>query len=548
MPARNRLISSSPAASPPPPIPTGKGSRSAVDPALSEYIDKSIHIPELTLPEHVHSIKPLDIDYQLLISMDDDNDSISRLSTSARGLGIFRIFGHGISSEELRSTLVDSEQIFGLPVKCCTNYGDHEKFVWCDDDKEFIEKGKIVLGEQKFQIFRQNMENVAIKLKAIAEELAKVIAPSAINQSPEQVQLGESTMSIYRYHRANIIDRIPSLVEEKCQESCQYTLKLHLLLESGEFCLQSESHSSSFGASNDTIVVTMGKELEEWRDRELKSAGGELLFRPYLQTNHPSFSIEQKWSSCNLNGIQNDSNKRISVVDQILILLLAIFGLPVKCCTNYGDHEKFVWCDDDKEFIEKGKIVLGEQKYQIFRQNMENVAIKLKAIAEELAKVIAPSAVNQSPEQVQLGESTMSIFRYHRANIIDRIPSLVEEKCQESCQYALKLHLLLESGEFCLQSESHSSSFGASNDTIVVTMGKELEEWRERELNSAGGELLFMPYLQTNHPSFSIEQKWSSCNLNGIQNDSNKRISVADQILILLLAVLLYNTFTFVYS
>lgn len=153
MPARNRLISSSPAAPQPPPIPTGKGSRSAVDPVLSDYIHKSIHIPELTLPEHVHSLKPLDIDYQLLISMDDD-DSMSRLLTSARGLGIFRIIGHGISSDELRSILVDCEQIFGLPIECCTNYGDHEKFVWCDDDKEFMEKGKFVLGEQKFQIFR----------------------------------------------------------------------------------------------------------------------------------------------------------------------------------------------------------------------------------------------------------------------------------------------------------------------------------------------------------------------------------------------------------
>ncbi|KAL2541228.1 2-oxoglutarate (2OG) and Fe(II)-dependent oxygenase superfamily protein [Abeliophyllum distichum] len=106
------------------------------------------------------------------------------------------------------------------------------------------------------------MENVASKLKAISQELAKVIAQSTIIQSREQIQLGESTTSIYRYHRANIIDRIPSLIEETCQESCQYALKLHLLLESGEFCLQSDSNSSSFGASNDTIVVTMGKELE----------------------------------------------------------------------------------------------------------------------------------------------------------------------------------------------------------------------------------------------------------------------------------------------
>ncbi|KAL2541222.1 2-oxoglutarate (2OG) and Fe(II)-dependent oxygenase superfamily protein [Abeliophyllum distichum] len=155
MPTRNRLISSSPAVPPPlpPPIPTGKGSRSAANPILSKYIDKSIQIPELSLSEHVHSLKLHDIDYQLFISM-NHGDSVSQLLRSARESGTFRIIGHGISSEELRSILVNHEQIFGLPIKCCTNYGDHERFMWCDADKEFMEKGKNVLGEQNFHIFR----------------------------------------------------------------------------------------------------------------------------------------------------------------------------------------------------------------------------------------------------------------------------------------------------------------------------------------------------------------------------------------------------------
>ncbi|KAL0294837.1 UNVERIFIED_CONTAM: hypothetical protein Sradi_6865700 [Sesamum radiatum] len=69
LPQKSGLIfSPSPAAPPPSPIPTGKGSRSAADEILSEYIDKSIQIPELRLPRQVqvHQFRPEKISYESL--------------------------------------------------------------------------------------------------------------------------------------------------------------------------------------------------------------------------------------------------------------------------------------------------------------------------------------------------------------------------------------------------------------------------------------------------------------------------------------------------
>ncbi|KAK6129471.1 hypothetical protein DH2020_036784 [Rehmannia glutinosa] len=257
LPHKSRSIFSSSTVAPPPsPIPTAKGSRSAADPVLSEYIDASAQIPELSLPQHVHRFKPEEINYESLASR--ENDSVRRLLRSVREFGVLQIKNHGILTEELRFALANSERIFGLTVECCSSYGDHEKIVWRGDDGQVMEEATAAIGEQNYQIFRQKMGNVAKQLKAIAEELVQVIAPCDVKQFEEPIKLGESTLSIYRYHRANIIDRISSVIGQTRQESGPYALSLHLLLESTEFCWA----NLSFNTGPNTIVVTMGKELE----------------------------------------------------------------------------------------------------------------------------------------------------------------------------------------------------------------------------------------------------------------------------------------------
>lgn len=310
---KSRLIfSPSPAAPPPSPIPTGKGSRSAADQILSEYIDKSIQIPELRLPRQVqvHQFKPEEISYESLQMR--EKDSVRGLMRSVRELGVFKIIDHGISTEELRVALGNSEGIFGLMVECCTRYGDHEKLVWRGDDNQIIEEATAMIGEQKLQVLRQKVEKVARQLEGIAQELSEVIG---------DVQLGESRLSIYSYHPPNIIHPTSSTP----QISAPYAFTLHLLLDPTQLCLQ----DLSFRTTPDTIVVTMGQEIEERSLGEFKSSQGKLLLKPFLHTNRPSFSIEQKWSASNavgdLRNAVGESNKIISLSDQFLILLLVAF-------------------------------------------------------------------------------------------------------------------------------------------------------------------------------------------------------------------------------
>lgn len=109
---------------------------------------------------------------------------------------------------------------------------------------------------------------------------------------------------------------------------------------------------------------------------------------------------------------------------------------------------------------------------------MENASRELEEIAKELVKVIG-SREAEDEESIQFGASKFNIYRYHRANIIDRSSSVFGETILQSGPYALSLHLFLEPSEFCLHSDSGSGlgflSFETKPNTLVVTMGKELE-------------------------------------------------------------------------
>lgn len=139
---RNRKSFSSPSlqALIPPPIPTGKGSRSAANPAFSKYIDETKEIPELILPDYFHRSDPEEINYYELI-LQGDEDSVNRLLRSAADYGFFQLSGHGIISsfseeEELKSTLLENQWVFQLLGKSKWHCSNHEEVVWLPEIAE----------------------------------------------------------------------------------------------------------------------------------------------------------------------------------------------------------------------------------------------------------------------------------------------------------------------------------------------------------------------------------------------------------------------------
>lgn len=148
---------------PPSPIPRAAGSRSAANQILAEFLEKSLHVPELALPEasaiaRDHQV-PI-INLRSIIS--SENDSVNRLLQSAREFGAFRIKCYGISGEELRSLVKEAERVFGILEDRDTGYrrdiggriNNREEIVWVRSGKERMDWAREYIGAELFRSFR----------------------------------------------------------------------------------------------------------------------------------------------------------------------------------------------------------------------------------------------------------------------------------------------------------------------------------------------------------------------------------------------------------
>ncbi|GLT73006.1 hypothetical protein SLA2020_448960 [Shorea laevis] len=115
---------------PPSPIPTATGSRSAANQTFTDYLEHSVRPPNLALQAATRHPIPPDVDLRSLASR--GHEPVDRILQSAMQYGAFRISGHGISGEELRSLVEEAEPVFRNleALNLVERNGNREKIVW----------------------------------------------------------------------------------------------------------------------------------------------------------------------------------------------------------------------------------------------------------------------------------------------------------------------------------------------------------------------------------------------------------------------------------
>ncbi|KAK9920276.1 hypothetical protein M0R45_028834 [Rubus argutus] len=299
----------------PSPIPTGKGSRSAATETFTQFLDKCLQIPDLIAlpPSHLsgtasrHPI-PADVDFRSLSA-----DSIARLLVSAKQLGAFRITGHGISADELRSVVREAESVFGnadQPRRMVERIADREEIAWVRDRKSE--------SDQTYRDFCKNMENVAGKMKAIAEKVSEIFYRNEKQQFERRNEVKDWVVRLYRYNHDQDKEQSHSNISpneitngNRDRECDDHGLCIYLPLEHSQFYIHSEPTSLSFNAGPETLVVTVGKQLEGF-----KCVSGEMIFVPDISRTQASFSLQLKVP---FSSNFRKNSKIISVADQVFI-------------------------------------------------------------------------------------------------------------------------------------------------------------------------------------------------------------------------------------
>ena len=113
-------------------------------------------------------------------------------------------------------------------------------------------------------------------------------------------------------------------------------------------------------------------------------------------------------------------------------------------------------------------------------ENTKIVASKLEAIAKQLSRIMLENARKQSNHKnISSGnkESVLSLYRFNHKNSMEKnqLP-LNDEIENELCDRAfLSLHIPLKHCQIYVQSEEDHFSFDANPETLVVTIGKQIE-------------------------------------------------------------------------
>ncbi|XP_023544633.1 uncharacterized protein LOC111804157 [Cucurbita pepo subsp. pepo] len=310
-------------APPPSPIPTGTGSRSAANETFKQFLEKSIHLPQLSLPESrfISTTNPslAVIDFRSLASP-SGGDATARMLRSANEFGAFRIVNHGISGEEILSVVNEA------------------KSVWEDDDQSWA--GDVGNREVVFQVRRRNdseaSENTVVqaatnrqisekmeKLRSKLEGIEEKISERLWKCMGENMKKGDKKESIFSVYRYNNNHQNPNPCER--ENKTKNMMSLHIPGEHCQFSINSYQQPSSFtfDAAADTIVVTLGEQLVERSLGKLKSARSEMTFVPDLLGSRTSFSIELEVSNRNLVK-KHSHSKIITIYDQILVAFYVI--------------------------------------------------------------------------------------------------------------------------------------------------------------------------------------------------------------------------------
>ncbi|GMI93777.1 downstream target of AGL15-4 [Hibiscus trionum] len=293
----------------PPPSPIASGRRSCVtnDDVLSEFLQHSLRVPDLVLPDKVFPRQnfidnPPKLDFQLLSSM--ETDSLSNILDSIARIGCFQLVNYGIQAECIRSALASAAGIFQLPPEKRSAVtrspeklygfeevhgeedGEGEEFVWCKG--EVLKSAMQTIWPVGYSNFSDKIETLLSEIEKVAEKILGIIRQSFPPRTGYENGMIEgqgaigSRCHLYKHNRA-----------EKCNGTLRYdvirmlikgfdyshALSLHVCDGSSEFHVYSKKGWVSFCPDKDALVITVGDQTQALSGGQFKHVIGRPIYR-----------------------------------------------------------------------------------------------------------------------------------------------------------------------------------------------------------------------------------------------------------------------------
>lgn len=187
--------------------------------------------------------------------------------------------------------------------------------------------------------------------------------------------------------------------------------------------------------------------------------------------------------------------------------------------------------------------------YRAFREKMDVVASKMEDLARCVVRVLSDNVKNpKDSAPPREAPSVLCLTLYNCNKLKTRWGEFGATDRPDS--YALSVQLSGRDQEICLRNQGGSTFFNLPAGSVLVTVGKQIQEWSSGEFKSAVGEILFELTDEPN-PFMSLELLYSPGDLRlgefgwhaSCIDRPPKTVPLRDQIFIALVLLVLYYLF-----
>ncbi|CAI9114208.1 OLC1v1014872C1 [Oldenlandia corymbosa var. corymbosa] len=289
----------------PPPSPVASGRRSSFvnEDVLSEFLEHSLKVPDLILPDRVFprqkSVQNIPkLDFEGLSTL--KNEAIMKFIDSVSRTGCFEVFNHGVPLDLIKSALDAGNGVFGISPekkKIMTTstekpygfedfHGEeeqekdiNEEFIWCKDETLKNEMEKIL--PLAYSNFSEKMEKLVSMMESMAEKILQLLEQntySSVTSNWEEVKKedhhhqefssicclqkhnnwqvmmnGDQSESSLRYDVIRMLVRGAEFPHALC---------VHVFNGAQEFHVYSKKGWVSFHPDQDSLIITIGDHLK----------------------------------------------------------------------------------------------------------------------------------------------------------------------------------------------------------------------------------------------------------------------------------------------
>ncbi|CAK9324649.1 unnamed protein product [Citrullus colocynthis] len=295
----------------PPPSPIGTSRRSSVtnDEVLTEFLEHSLRVPDLVLPETIFPRQrfvenPPRIDFRLLES--SDRDSILKILDSMGSIGFFQLVNHGIPVELIGAVAeAAAAGVFGIsPEKKVAvarspdkAYGFEEywhgedeselseEFVWSRD--ESLKAEMEAISPFGYSNFSKKMEWLTQLTEKVGEKMLEIMVKNSGKVTKKEVVLGHGSVwcvykqkkqswnheleNCFKYDVIRMLIRGTDFSHAFCFHFCHGSSPL--------FHVYSKRGWVSFVPDKSAVVVTVGDRIQGWSGGQYKHVIGRPIYR-----------------------------------------------------------------------------------------------------------------------------------------------------------------------------------------------------------------------------------------------------------------------------